>query len=127
MIRKLLALLGIGALVTGFASIAHGQSDVPSPLEDTSVTLSGASLSTVEGRTIHDALTFFSETSLTTQNNSEGTEAVGEKPDSGFQLNEKLELVIGDTLNSGDPLELFPNSGDRDNAGKVEVQLELGD
>ncbi|NEP00982.1 MAG: hypothetical protein F6K58_20445 [Symploca sp. SIO2E9] len=127
MIRKILALLGIGAFFAGSASIAHSQAPVPSPSEDGSVTLSGESLRTVEGRTINDSLTFFSETSLNTQNNPEGAEAVGGKSDSGFLLNEKLELVIGDTLNSGDPLELFPNSGDRGDSERVKVQVELGD
>ncbi|NEO29208.1 MAG: hypothetical protein F6K36_01855 [Symploca sp. SIO3C6] len=127
MIRNIIALLGVGALFAGSASIAHSQSTVPSPSEDGSVTLSGESLRTVEGRTIKDSLTFFSETSLTTQNNSEGTQAVGEQSDSSFLLNEKIELVIGDTLNSGDPLELFPNSGDRGDSERVKFQLDLGD
>ncbi|MGQ4648514.1 hypothetical protein [Lyngbya aestuarii] len=129
MIPKTLVILGIGAVVAALAPLAHGQSSTPTKLsnsDDDSVTLSGESLRTVEGRRLSgsDYQYFSPEASQVTGD----VEAVNDNSQPSFRINEdlNLELVVGDTLNSREALDLFPNAGEPGDPERVKVQVELG-
>jgi len=127
MIPKTLVILGIGVVVAGLAPLAQGQSSPSAELsnsDDDSVTLSGESLRTVEGRTLSGAdYQYFSpEVSPVTGD----VEAVSNDSQPSFRINEELELVVGDTLDSREALDLFPNAGEPGDPERVKVQVELG-
>ncbi len=128
MLPKTLAVLGIGAVVAGFASVAQAQSAMPSSSSDSSTTLSGDSLRTVESRTLSgDYGSFFTGTVPVTAGNVETNGASGSRSPEGLQLENGLEVVVGDTLDSRDSLNVFTNGGEPGDRERVKVQLQLGE
>jgi len=128
MIRKTLVVLGIGALVAGFAPIAQAQSGRPSQSDDSSVTLSGASLRTVENRTIaNDYQSFFNGTPQVAGNNSGAN--VGRLTESPSQplLSDQVDVIVGDTLNSQNNPTSFSPAGELGDTQRVKVQVQLGE
>lgn len=127
MVRKTLAVLGIGAVVAGFASVAQAQSAMPSGSSDSSTTLSGDSLRTVESRTLSgDYRTFFRGTVPVAEGAVDGNATDDSKSPEGFQLENGLEVVVGDTLDSRESLNVFTNPGEPGDRQRVKVQLQLG-
>lgn len=123
MIRQMLLILGVTAVVTGLASIANAQSASPSSSNNSSVTLSGQSLRSVENRSISDDFqTFFNGTSQGGE--YPGATNVGRltTSPSGSVIGEGVEVVVGDTLDSTTPFS-FPNSGYTNDGGQVRVQI----
>ncbi len=128
MLPKTLAVLGIGAVVAGFASVAQAQSAMPSSSSDSSTTLSGDSLRTVESRTVSgDYRSFFRGTASVMEGNVETNANSGSKSPEGLQLENGLEVVVGDTLDSRDSLNVFTNGGEPGDRERVKVQLQLGE
>lgn len=127
MIHKTLVVLGIGALIAGFAPIAQAQSGKPSQSDSNSVTLSGASLRTVENRSIADDYQrFFIGRQPVTGDYSEGN--VGSLTDTPSKplINDQLEVVVGDTLNSQNNPTSFSPAGELGDTQRVKVQVQLG-
>src|SRR5919199_5354571 len=99
MIRQTLVVLGIGAVVTSYSSTAHAQSIISPTSGNGSVTLSGASLRTVEGRTLSgDYRSFFNRTSPTTQTNSVTNVGRLTQTQRRSPLGDQVDVVVGDTL-----------------------------
>ncbi|HBL10315.1 MAG TPA: hypothetical protein DD379_02680 [Cyanobacteria bacterium UBA11162] len=126
--REALMILGIGAIVTGLAPIAQAQSTLPSNSNGSSVTLSGESLQTVENRTLSDDYQkFFNGTTQILGNDVESDTTSPNQSPPTYSINQELELVVGDTLNSGDPLNLFPRDGEPGDPQRVKLQVPLGE
>ena len=131
MIRVTLVVLGIGAVVAGLAPSVDAQSPVPSNPENSAVTRSGSSLRAVESRTITDHYrTLFNGTSPGGQNNSVTnigrlTQSRKNSPLSNV-LDDKVDVVFGDTLNPETTLNSFPSTGDAGDSERVKLQLQLG-
>ncbi|NEP10760.1 MAG: hypothetical protein F6K14_11195 [Symploca sp. SIO2C1] len=121
MLPKTLVVLGIGAVVTALPPIAQGQSEIPFERNPGSVTLSGESLTTVEGRSAGE---FFKKTSEVEQGN--GTEQYQSLSDT-FQPIRGVNLIYGNPIEFEDEYELFKPSGDVNNTQRVNVELPLGD
>ncbi len=127
MIRQTLVVLGIGAVVTSYSSTAHAQSTMPPTSGNGSVTLSGASLRTVEGRTLSgDYRSFFNQTSPTTQTNSVTNVGRLTQSQRRSPLGEQVDVVVGDTLAPEPTPTSFSSSGDAGDSDRVRVQLQLG-
>lgn len=128
--RGALVVLGIGALVTGIAPIAHAQSADLSSSNNNSVTLSGESL-IIESRTVSDDYrTFFDETAPGGQPNSATnigrlTDTPKPSPFSDI-VGENVDVTIGDTLNPQSPTA-FPPAGEVGDRQRVRVQLQVGE
>lgn len=121
--RHTLIVLGITAAVFGLAPLTQAQSDVPFSSNQNSVTLSGESLRTVERRSLsNDYRSFFNNNSSIAQD-----EAGVNSTDSGFAINSRLRIVVGDTLNSGDPLDLFPAVGEEGDVQRIKLQVPLSE
>jgi hypothetical protein len=126
MIRQTLILLGVGFAVTGLAPLAYGQSVRPADSTDDSVTLSGESLQTIEGRTAEtDSQRFFDEAPSATLTGTDGAGMGGSQPPS-LQISDRLEVVVGDTLDSRDTFYLFPPSDEAGEPQRAKLQFELG-
>ncbi|HBB35540.1 MAG TPA: hypothetical protein DDZ80_22005 [Cyanobacteria bacterium UBA8803] len=122
-----IVVLGIGVVVVGLAPPALAQSSTPSSLNDSSVTLSGESLRTIESRTVSgDYKTFFNESSRVAQNEVEANVPGGNSSNPGVRLNDRLQIVVGDTLNSETPLDLFPPNGEPGDPQRVKLEVPLG-
>ncbi len=123
--REALVILGIGAIVAGGIPMAQAQSGMPYNSNNSAVTLSGESLRTVENRTVSDDYrSFFPGNSQNSQNgNAQPTGNNSSQP--SLELNNRLQIVVGDTLNSRDPLDLFPNTGDAGDRQRVKLQVPL--
>lgn len=121
MLRKALVVLGIGAVVTAIAPTAYGQSRLPSEQNAGSITLSGESLSAVEGRSAEE---FFRKTSeLESGNGTEEYPSLSEV----FQPIRGVNLIYGNPIESQDEYELFKPSGDVNSTQRVNVELPLGE
>lgn len=128
MIHKTLVVLGIGALIAGFAPIAQAQSGKPSHSDNSSVTLSGASLRTVENRSIADDYqSFFNGRGTVTGDNSEGNVGRITETLSKPLINDQVEVVVGDTLNSQNNPTSFSPAGELGDTQRVKVQVQLGE
>ncbi|HEY9599000.1 MAG TPA: hypothetical protein V6D33_15150 [Cyanophyceae cyanobacterium] len=131
MMRETLLVLGIGAIVVGLAPNVQAQSTMPSSSSDSSVTLSGDSLRSVERRSLStgDYRTFFNGSAQPGQGGSATN--VGRLTDSPqpspLGLDDQVDIVIGDTLNSQDNPTAFPSSGDSGDRNRVKVQLQVGE
>ncbi len=131
MIQGALVVLGIGAVVVGLAPIAHAQSGEMSISTDSSVTLSGESLRTIESRTVSgDYRTFFNGAATDGQTGSATnvgrlTDTPKRSPFSDV-VGEDVDITIGDTLNPQSPTA-FPPSGEVGDRQRVRVQLDLGE
>ena len=126
--REALVVLAIGAIVTGLAPLAQAQSGIPSSSNDSSVTLSGESLRTVENRSVSDDYQrFFEATSQRGQDNNGSLPNKPNQAGAGFTINQQFQLVVGDTLNSGDPLNLFPRDGEPGDPQRVKLQVPLSE
>jgi hypothetical protein len=131
MIHQTLVVLGIGAVVTGLAPIAYAQSTSPPNSENGGVTLSGSSLRAVESRSIADYnRTFLNGTPQGGRNNSVTnlgrlTQSPKSSPLSDV-LNDKVDVVFGDTLNPDTTINSFPSTGDAGDGNRVKLQLQLG-
>jgi hypothetical protein len=121
MLRRTLVVLGIGAVVTALAPIAQGQSELPSDHNAGSITLSGESLTAVEGRSAEE---FFRKSSQVEPYN--GTEEYQSLSDV-FQPVTGVNLIYGNPIEFQDKYELFKPSGDVNNTQRVNVELPLGD
>jgi hypothetical protein len=132
MIRKTLIILGIGAIVTGLAPIAQAQSPQPSNAGNEAVTRSGNSLRAVESRTLADYnRTLLNGTSSGSQNNSlinigRLTQSRKTSPISDV-LNDRVDVVFGDTLKAPATINSFPSAGDAGDGERVKLQLQLGE
>ncbi len=127
MIRQTLIILGAGFVVTGLAPLAYGQSVQPAESADDSVTLSGESLQRIEGRTAEtDSQTFFNDAPSAASTNTDGAGIGGSQPTPSLQINDRLEVVVGDTLDSRDSLYLFGPSNEPGDPQRAKVQFELG-
>lgn len=131
MIQGALVVLGIGAIVVGLAPIAHAQSADLSSSGNSSVTLSGESLRSIESRTVRgDYQTFFNGAVSTGQSGS-GTN-VGRLTDTPKRspladvVGEDVDVTFGDTLNPQSPTA-FPAPGETGDRQRVRVQLDLGE
>ncbi len=126
MFRQTFVLLGIGAIVAGYSSIAQAQS-MP-PRGNSSVTLTGESLRTVESRrTDSDYQTFFNGTLPTAQPNSvTNIGRITASPQRSILGEQPLDIIVGDTLNSERSVTSFPSSGDPGDPDRVKLQLQLG-
>ena len=126
MFRQTFVLLGIGAIVAGYSSIAQAQS-MP-PRGNSSVTLTGESLRTVESRrTDSDYQTFFNGTLPTAQPNSvTNIGRITASPQRSILGEQPLDIIVGDTLNSERSVTSFPSSGDPGDTDRVKLQLQLG-
>ncbi|MEQ8756783.1 MAG: hypothetical protein RID09_25135 [Coleofasciculus sp. G1-WW12-02] len=121
--RHTLIVLGITAAVFGLAPLTQAQSDAPFSSNENSVTLSGESLRTVERRSLsNDYRSFFNTNSPIAPD-----EAGVNSTDSGFAINDRLRIVVGDTLNSGDPLDLFPAVGEEGDVQRLKLQVPLSE
>lgn len=108
--RHTLVVLSITTTVFGLAPLAQAQSDSPFSANDNSVTLSGESLQTVQRRSLsNDYLSFFNSA------------------DSSFAISDRLRIVVGDTLTSGDPLDLFPAVGEEGDVQRLKLQVPLSE
>lgn len=135
MIRESLIVLGIGAVVVGLASKVYAET-TPSSSNNNSVTLSGESLRTIEGRDVSgDYQNFFTGTSSDTSQPSQGNSATNigrlrqspqRSPLSSILNNDKVDVVFGDTLNSQDELADFSAPGDQGDSDRVKLQFQLG-
>ncbi|HEY9725025.1 MAG TPA: hypothetical protein V6D50_01135 [Chroococcales cyanobacterium] len=135
MIRESLVILGIGAVVVGLAPKVYAQT-TPSGSNNNSVTLSGESLRTIEGRNLSgDYQNFFTGTSSDTSQPSQGNSGTNigrlrqspqRSPLSTILNNDKVDVVFGDTLNSQDELADFSSSGDQGDSDRVKLQFQLG-
>jgi hypothetical protein len=131
MIRKTLIILGIGTIVTGLAPIAQAQSPQPSRAGNEAVTLSGNSLRAVESRTLADYNRRISNgTSPGSPNNSlinigRLTQSRRTSPLNDV-LNERVDVVFGDTLKAPATINSFPSAGDAGDSERVKLQLQLG-
>ncbi|HBE21149.1 MAG TPA: hypothetical protein DDW51_27050 [Cyanobacteria bacterium UBA11367] len=124
--RAALVISGIGAIVAGVTPIAQAQSGMPSNSNNSAVTLSGESLRTVENRSVSDdSRYFFPGNSGNSQNGNQAQPTGIDESQPSLQLNNNLQIVVGDTLDSGDPLDLFPNTGDAGDSQRVKLQLPL--
>lgn len=124
--REALVVLGIGAIVAGGIPIAQAQSGMPYNSNNSAVTLSGESLRTVENRTVSDDYrSFFPGNSQNSQNGNQAQPAGNNSSQPSLELNNRLQVVVGDTLNSSDPLDLFPNTGDAGDRQRVKLQVPL--
>lgn len=121
--RHTFIVLGITAAVFGLAPLTQAQSDVPSSNQN-SVTLSGESLRTVERRSLSsDYRSFFNNNSSSMTQDEAGVNS----PDSGFAINDRLRIVVGDTLTSSDPLDLFPAVGEQGDVQRLKLQVPLSE
>ena len=121
--RHTLVVLCLTTAVFGLAPFAQAQSDAPFNSNENSVTLSGESLRTVERRSLsNDYRSFFNNSSRIVSD-----EARANSADSGFAINDRLQLVVGDTLTSSDPLDLFPAVGEEGDVQRVKLQVPLGE
>lgn len=131
MIRKILVVLGIGAIVTGLAPLAQAQSSQPSSSGNEAVSLSGNSLRAVESRTLADYnRRLLNGTSAGSQNNSltnigRLTQSRKSSPISDV-LDERVDVVFGDTLKAPATINSFPSAGDAGDSDRVKLQLQLG-
>ena len=136
MIRESLIVLGIGAVVLGLAPKAYAQT-TPSSSNNNSVTLSGESLRTIEGRNVSggDYQNFFTGTSSETSQPSQGNSATNigrlrqspqRSPLDSILNNDQVDVVFGDTLNSQDELADFSATGDQGDSERVKLQFQLG-
>jgi hypothetical protein len=131
MLRPTLVVLAIGAVVAGLAPIAHAQSGRSSSSDNSSVTLSGDSLRTIEKRSINnDFPNFFNggnggRPQVSRDNSQTNVGRITQSQQTG-SLNEGVDVVFGDTLNRQTTLTAFPSAGDRGDNERVRVQLELG-
>ncbi len=132
MIRKTLIILGIGTIVTGLAPIAQAQSPQPSSAGNEAVTRSGNSLRAVESRTLADYnRTLLNGTSPGSPNNSlinigRLTQSRKTSPISDV-LNDRVDVVFGDTLQDPATINSFPSAGDAGDGDRVKLQLQLGE
>jgi len=121
MLRKTLVVLGITAVVTALAPIAQAQSEQLPDRNAGSITLSGESLTTVEGRSAED---FFQKTSeFEPDNGIEEQKSVSD----AFQPIRGVNLIYGNPIDFEDEYELFKPSGDVNNTQRVNVELPLGE
>ncbi|MEQ8969111.1 MAG: hypothetical protein RIE73_01795 [Coleofasciculus sp. C1-SOL-03] len=119
--RHTLVVLSITTAIFGLVPLAQAQSDSPFSSNDNSVTLSGESLRTVQRRSLsNDYLSFFNTNSSIVPDEA-GVNSV----DSGFAISDRLRIVVGDTLNSGDPLDLFPAVGEEGDVQRLKLQVPL--
>ena len=128
MSNKLLVIL-VGTLTaTCLAPVALADSIPASSSEGSAVTLSGESLRTVNPRNASDDFgNFFLGTSPIEQTGNETAEGATNSSGGGFQLNEQLELVVGDTLDSREALNLFPLESEPGDSQRVKLQVDLSD
>ncbi|MEQ9626281.1 hypothetical protein [Coleofasciculus chthonoplastes] len=121
--RYTLVVLSITTAVFGLVPLAQAQSDSPFSTNDNSVTLSGESLRTVQRRSLsNDYRSFFNT------NSPIAPDAVGvNSTDSRFAISDRLRIVVGDTLNSGDPLDLFPAVGEEGDVQRLKLQVPLSE
>lgn len=127
MIRQTLIILGVGFAVTGLAPLAYGQSVQPTESVDESVTLSGESLQTIEGRTAdRDYQTFFDEAPSSASMSTDATGIGDSQSTPSLQINNQLEVVVGDTLDSRNTLYLFGPSNEPGDPQRAKLQFELG-
>ncbi|MEQ9354256.1 hypothetical protein [Coleofasciculus chthonoplastes] len=119
--RYTLVVLSITTAVFGLVPLVQAQSDSPFSTNDNSVTLSGESLRTVQRRSLsNDYRSFFNT------NSPISPDAVGvNSADSRFAISDRLRIVVGDTLNSGDPLDLFPAVGEEGDVQRLKLQVPL--
>ncbi|NEP57109.1 MAG: hypothetical protein F6K31_08805 [Symploca sp. SIO2G7] len=121
MLRKTLVVLGIGAVATTIAPVAQGQSELPPRQNTGSITLSGESLSTVEGRSAEE---FFREQSeFPSDNNPEEYQNLSD----AFQPIRGVNLIYGNPIDFQDEYELFKPSGDINQTQRVNVEVPLGE
>ena len=136
MMRESLVVLGIGAVVAGLAPKVYAQTPPSSGSNNSSVTLSGESLRTIEGRKVSgDYQNFFTGTSSDTSQPSQGNSATNigrlrqspqRSPLNSILNNDKVDVVFGDTLNSQEDLADFSAPGDRGDSDRVKLQFQLG-
>jgi|SRR4028118_1501137 hypothetical protein len=128
MLRPTFVVLAIGVVVAGLAPTAHAQSSRPSSSDNSSVTLSGASLRTIENRSINnDFPNFFTGgTPQVWQSNSQTDVGRITQPPPNAKIDNEVGVVFGDTLNNQTTPTAFPSAGDRGDNERVRVQLQFG-
>lgn len=111
--------LSIITAIFGLAPLAQAQSNQPFRSNDHSITLSGESLRTVQPRSFsNDYRSFFNSNSSLVPGET-GVSA----EDSSVAISDRLRIVVGDTLNSGDPLDLFPAVGEEGDVQRLKLQV----
>lgn len=127
MIRTTLIILSAGFAVAGLAPLVYGQSTPRSQSADDSVTLSGESLQTIEGRRADtDYRTFFDEASSAESTDTDGVGNGSSQSPPSLQISDRLEVVVGDTLDSRDTLYIFGPSSEPGDPQRAKLQFELG-
>ncbi|EDX73455.1 hypothetical protein MC7420_3629 [Coleofasciculus chthonoplastes PCC 7420] len=119
--RHTLVVLSITTAVFGLVPLAQAQSDSPFSANDNSVTLSGESLRTVQRRSLSKDYRSFFNTNSPIAPDAAGVNST----DSSFAISDRLRIVVGDTLNSGDPLDLFPAVGEEGDVQRLKLQVPL--
>jgi len=120
MLRKTLVVLGIGAAATTIATVAQGQSQLPPGQNTGSITLSGESLSTVEGRSAEE---FFGKKSESPSDGSQEYQTLSDV----FQPVRGVNLIYGNPIDFQDEYELFKPSGDVNQTQRVNLEVPLGE
>lgn len=125
--HKILAALGVLAVITGLASSAHAQSAVVSNPETGKFTSSDASVVEIESRSVaEDYKTFFGEgnPSATSLNNG-GADTSADESKGNFEVSDQVELLVNEPF-APEVNPLFSNQAERfDGLDRVEVQYEL--
>ncbi|MEQ9550194.1 MAG: hypothetical protein RIM23_11310 [Coleofasciculus sp. G3-WIS-01] len=121
--RHTFIVLGITAAVFGLAPLTQAQSNAPFSSNENSVTLSGESLRTVERRSLSNDYRSLFNNNLPIAQDEAGVNST----DSGFAINSRLRIVVGDTLTSGDPLDLFPAVGEEGDVQRLKLQVPLSE
>ncbi|NEQ63937.1 MAG: hypothetical protein F6J86_04515 [Symploca sp. SIO1B1] len=121
MLRKTLVVLGIGAAATTIAPVAQAQSQLPPGQNTGSITLSGESLTTVEGRSAEE---FFGKKSESSSDN--GSPEYQTLSDV-FQPVRGVNLIYGNPIDFQDEYELFKPSGDVNQTQRVNLEVPLGE
>ena len=123
MMRQILLVLGFTSVVAGLAPTANAQSPSSSSPNNSSVTLSGQSLHSVENRSISDDFqSFFSGTSQGGEYPVQTNVGRITQSESKTPIGDGLEVVVGDTLDPTNQFT-FPNSGYTNEGGQVKVQI----
>ncbi|MBE9125860.1 MULTISPECIES: hypothetical protein [unclassified Coleofasciculus] len=125
--RKTLVILGIGIAIVGLAPIAQAQSGRRSDSSDSSVTLSGESLRTVENRSLsNDYGAFFNGALEAADGDADSEPSPTNQSPSGFRINDQLRLVVGDTITTEDDLNLFTNPAELGDSQRVKLEVPIG-
>lgn len=122
-------IFGIGTVIAGLSSLVQAQTiPIPSDPSNSDVTLSGESLTTVEGRTsTEDYEYFFPETAPPRSNGASalntGQISISAEEDFASFLEKEYGVVIGDTIRYPEYMEIFRSSGDTNSTQSIRFKI----